>query len=86
MPEVGIRELRDHLSRYVNDVREGAELTITDHGKAVARLLPLDRPRKLDELIAEGVITPASSTTRALPKHRATAEGTVSELAADQSE
>lgn len=33
-------------------------MTVTDHGKAVARLVPLDRPRPLDRLIAEGLVTP----------------------------
>ena len=37
--EAGVRELRDHLSRYLNEVRDGNEVTVTDHGKAVARLV-----------------------------------------------
>ncbi|MGH8902079.1 MAG: type II toxin-antitoxin system Phd/YefM family antitoxin [Egibacteraceae bacterium] len=28
--EVGIRELRDHLSRYLDRVRDGDELVVTD--------------------------------------------------------
>jgi prevent-host-death family protein len=58
--EIGIRELRDHLSRYVGQVQEGQEIVITDHGKAVARIVPIeDGRRKLDRLIAEGLVTPA---------------------------
>jgi prevent-host-death family protein len=86
MPEVGIRELRDHLSRYVNRVREGDEVTITDHGKAVARIIPIDHPRRFDELIERGLVTPASSSERSLPTRRVKATGSVSELAGDQSE
>ena len=56
--EAGIRELRDHLSRYLELDRDGEEVTVTDHGKAVARLVPLDSPRPLDRLIAEGLVTP----------------------------
>lgn len=37
---VGVRELRDGLSRYLTAVRGGAEVTVTDHGKPVARLVP----------------------------------------------
>jgi prevent-host-death family protein len=37
---VGVRELRDGLSRHLARVREGTEITITDHGKPVARLVP----------------------------------------------
>ena len=67
--EAGIRELRDHLSRYLEVVRGGKEVTVTDHGKAVARLVPLDRPRAIDRLINEGVISPAeqSKQRRATP-------------------
>ena len=40
MPEVGIRVLRDNLSRYISRVREGEEVIVTDHGKPVARIAP----------------------------------------------
>ena len=52
--EAGVKELRDNLSRYLSVVREGQEVTVTDHGKAVARLVPLDQPRLIDRLIASG--------------------------------
>jgi prevent-host-death family protein len=57
--EVGIRELRADLSRWVRRVREGEELVVTDRGKAVARLVPVDGERRIDRLIREGAITPA---------------------------
>ena len=41
--EVGVRELRDRLSHYLSVVRDGQEVTVTDHGKAVAVLVPLDQ-------------------------------------------
>jgi prevent-host-death family protein len=82
--EVGAPELRDHLSRYLSVVRHGEEVTVTDHGKAVARLVPLDAPRALDRLIADGVVTPARSTTRRQPRRRVQATGAVSDLVADQ--
>jgi len=55
--EVGIRELRDHLSRYIDLVQSGTELTVTDHGRAVAQLTPLKGPRQFDRLVADGLIT-----------------------------
>lgn len=82
--EAGVGELRDHLSQYSEVVRDGHEVTVTDHGKAVARLVPLDRPRPIDRLIAEGLITPAKTSKRERPKKRIVANGTVSDLAADQ--
>jgi len=82
--EVGIRELRNRLSHYVSAVRAGDEVTVTDHGKAVARLVPLAGGRRLERLIAEGLVTPAPSAKS--PRNRSGIEcaGTVSDLVAEQ--
>lgn len=56
--EIGIRELRADLSRYIKRVREGEEIVVTDHGTPVARILPVNGRSKLDELIAAGILTP----------------------------
>ncbi len=82
--EAGVRELRDHLSRYLELVRGGQEVTVTDHGRAVARLVPLDGVRPLDRLIAEGLAVPASAPK--LPRSRPTnrSKATVSDLVAEQ--
>lgn len=82
--EAGVRELRDHLSRYLDAVRAGDEVTVTDHGKAVARIVPLDRPRPLDRLIAEGLVTAARVPKRPRSGRGVPAEGTVSDLVAEQ--
>lgn len=82
--EAGIKELRDHLSRYLEVVRDGHEVTVTDHGKAVARLVPLDRPRPLDRLVAEGLATTATTRKRSRSLRGIAAKGTVSDLVAEQ--
>ena len=82
--EAGIRELRDHLSRYLEVVRGGKEVTVTDHGKAVARLVPLDRPRAIDRLINEGVISPAEQSKQRRATPHISANGNVSDLVAEQ--
>ncbi len=82
--EAGVRELRDHLSRYLAAVRQGEEITVTDHGRAVARLVPLDAPRPFDRLVAEGLITPASAPKRPRSGRGIAAKGTVSDLVAEQ--
>lgn len=67
--EVGIRELRADLSRFIKRVRSGEEVVVTDRGKAVARLVPLDGERTIDRLIREGLVTPAPNRgPRTLPK------------------
>lgn len=58
-PRVGIRELRDHLSRHIDAVKSGATITVTEHGRAVARVVPI-RDDPLEALIAAGVVTPPS--------------------------
>lgn len=40
MKEAGIREARQNLSGLLAEVARGHEVTITDRGKPVARLLP----------------------------------------------
>jgi prevent-host-death family protein len=40
MKVAGIREARQNLSALIEEVRKGHEITITDRGRAVARLVP----------------------------------------------
>jgi prevent-host-death family protein len=54
---VGVRELKANLSRYVRRVKAGARLTVTDRGRAVALLSPLDEPPSVawvHSLVSEG--------------------------------
>ena len=44
---VGLRELKTHLSEYMRQVKSGRTIVITEHGRAVGRLVPA--PRSLDE-------------------------------------
>jgi prevent-host-death family protein len=37
---VGVRELRQNLSRYLDRVKEGEALEVTERGRVVARLIP----------------------------------------------
>ena len=67
---VGIRELRQNLSVYVKRVREeGRAYEVTERGQPVARLTPLpDRPMsKIEQMIADGRITPATREWKDLP-------------------
>ncbi len=57
--KVGVRELRQNLSVYLDRVKGGETLEVTEHGHAVALLTPLPRVAlsTLDRLIAEGRVT-----------------------------
>ena len=42
MPErVGVRELRQNLSKYLKRVKDGEPLDVSERGRVVARLVPL---------------------------------------------
>lgn len=81
--EIGIRELRDGLSKHLARVRAGETIVVTDHGTAVARLVPLQGERAIDRLVHAGVVTPAGSRSRSVPRP-VQAHGSVSDLVAEQ--
>ena len=81
--EVGVRELRDTLSRQLAEVRSGRTITVTDHGTPIARLVPIGRPTRLEQLVAEGRVTPATKPKAPAPTPVA-ASGTVSDLVSNQ--
>ncbi|KJQ54483.1 type II toxin-antitoxin system Phd/YefM family antitoxin [Microbacterium sp. SA39] len=67
MQQVGIRELKTHLSTYVSAARAGESTVITDRGVAVARLVPITSEDALEKLIAEGIATRPSVARRPRP-------------------
>lgn len=66
---VGVRELRQNLSVYLDRVKAGETLEVTEYGNPVAEL----RPRStmpisiVDQMIADGRITPALHDHRLTP-------------------
>ena len=81
--EVGVRDLRDHLSHYLDRVRDGEEVIVTDRGRAIARVVPVGTERVLDRLVAEGIVTPARQPKRRAAKPIKTT-GTASDLVGEQ--
>jgi len=59
MPQVGVRELRQNLSVYLDRIKAGETLEVTEHGHPVGLLTPLPRASMsmLDRLVAEGRAT-----------------------------
>jgi prevent-host-death family protein len=45
MPEIGLREAKAHLSELIERVEGGEVLTLTRHGKPVARIVPIAERR-----------------------------------------
>ena len=77
--DVGVRELRANLSRWLEKVKEGEVIVVTERGEPIARIVPDPSRSTFDRLVALGQITPAKE-----PKGRAPrpvkAKGTVSDL------
>lgn len=80
-----MRDLKNNLSRYLERVREGGEVIVTDRGRPVARLAALDQPTdRLADLIASGAVRAPRVTGRGLPARRVRASGSVSDFVAEQ--
>ena len=62
MDQIGVRELRQHASRYLDRVAHGETLEVTDRGHPVARLVPI-RTDAWADMVASGRVTPAEDGT-----------------------
>lgn len=77
MTSVGVRELRQNLSIYLDLVKQGRPLNVTVRGRVVAVLRPLPpEASRLDLLSAQGLVTPATRSIRDLPRPRKAPTGT----------
>lgn len=69
MGTVGVRELRQNLSVYLDRVKKGEALTVTERGQVVAMLRPPEVTGSVTgRLVAEGRARPATRSLRDLPK------------------
>ena len=54
---IGIRELRQHASRYVAMAKEGRRIPVTDRGELVAYLVPAHEPTTtFQRMVAAGQV------------------------------
>lgn len=69
MTTTSISELKARLSAYLDMVRQGDEVLVTDRGRVIARLAPVQggasQDSRRDELIRSGRLRPAAAR---LPK------------------
>jgi prevent-host-death family protein len=83
--DVPVTELRAHLSEWLERVRAGEELVVTDRGVPVARMLGMSATATLQRLAADGVIGRDVSARRPMatghprPRPRQPVSGRVSE-------
>lgn len=60
MERIGLRELRQHASRYIARVARGESVEVTQRGRLVARIVPAGED-SWEDLILRGEVTPAAS-------------------------
>ena len=71
MERIGVRELRQNASRYLELVKAGQNVEITERGSLVALLVPPQPSQgSRDRLIAAGRLIPASAPTGRLRSPR----------------
>ena len=79
---VGVRELKNQLSSFLDRVKAGEEITVTEHGRPIARLSAVGGDvDRMAELVAAGVVQPAPGRQRHLPAKRVKLVGGASSLA-----
>ena len=65
MERIGVRELRQHATRYLGRVKAGETVEVTERGQLVALLVPpAPGATERERLIATGQLMPASRPFR----------------------
>ncbi len=70
MLSVGVKKLKSHFSSYLQRVKEGETVTVTDRGKMVAYILPIGQKSVMEvvlPLIREGLVTWSGDKPRGNP-------------------
>ena len=62
MDSIGVRELRQHASRYLERVMRGETLEVSVRGRPAARLVPITADAWADK-ISNGEVSPAADDT-----------------------
>ncbi|MBA3865581.1 MAG: type II toxin-antitoxin system prevent-host-death family antitoxin [Solirubrobacterales bacterium] len=81
--EVGVRELHDRLSEYLERVEKGGEVVVTRRGRRIARLSALEADGPLEELARRGLVR-LPQKPRSPRQARVKGTGSVSDLVAEQ--
>jgi prevent-host-death family protein len=63
MTRIGVRELRQHASRYLQKVKAGETVEVTERGRLIALLVaPRATTAARDRLVQAGRVTPAATS------------------------
>ena len=86
---VGIRELKSTLSECVREVRAGRTIVVTDHGQAVARIIPesLSLRERVEALRKAGAVAWSGRRLRqAKPSGKVRGARTIADLVVENRE
>ncbi|MGH8884104.1 MAG: type II toxin-antitoxin system Phd/YefM family antitoxin [Egibacteraceae bacterium] len=78
--DVGVRELKQHLSEYLERAARGEIIQITDRGRPKAILAPLPGRLRLREGIEEGWVRPPLTDQPPQPARRFKIDRSIAEL------
>ncbi len=83
---VGVRELRQNLSKYLAEVKTGESFVVTERGREVARLSPSGpQDSVIARLVAErGAIPATGDLLELVPAEGPRADGPPSEVVLDE--
>jgi prevent-host-death family protein len=81
--QVGVRELHDRLSEYLERVERGGEVVVTRRGRPIARISGLEGERPLEDLARRGLVR-MPRTARSPRTAQVEGSGPVSDLVSEQ--
>lgn len=78
---VGVRELRDHLSRYLAEVKAGRSIAVTEHGTVIGTIVPMRFSERTMQLYREGKVELPTLPKRPVDDfHRIHVEGGIQDI------
>jgi len=86
MADVGIRELKQHLSEYLDRAEQGEVLRVTDRGRPKAVLGPVPGRARIEDGIRAGWIKSGTSSRLGLVRRSKAARRVLDVLAEDRGE
>ena len=83
---VGVRALKARLSAYLDSVKEGREVIVTERGRVIARIVPITggSEEALARLMAEGRVLEPEADELVIPRRVRMEGGSVEELVREQ--
>lgn len=84
--DVGVRDLKQHLSEYLDRVERGETIRVTDRGRPKALISPLATDAALERGVEEGWLRPARTVGLAPAKRYRSRRAIRDVLAEDRGE